>query len=89
MRCALLSVNINADEHFEQHAQVADAASAVTAEDLGEGSSVGARVSVGVASLPGGAPAEVQLICALSRIDNIASETVESPQTVRPNHVLR
>jgi enamine deaminase RidA (YjgF/YER057c/UK114 family) len=58
-RCLLLHIYVNAVDDFEQHARVADAASRVVIDALGA-EAMGARVAIGVASLPGGSPVEVQ-----------------------------
>jgi enamine deaminase RidA (YjgF/YER057c/UK114 family) len=58
-RCLHLVVYINATDDFDEHARVADAASDVIVGKLGfEG--MGSRAAIGVASLPGGAPVEIQ-----------------------------
>ena len=62
-----LTVYLKADPGFTKHPKAADAASAYLAEQLGPDAGIGARAAVGVASLPGGAPAEVQLIAGVGR----------------------
>jgi enamine deaminase RidA (YjgF/YER057c/UK114 family) len=63
-RCLKLTVFIAAAEGFTEHAAVADGASAVLRERLGERGVV-ARSAIGVATLPSGAPVEVELLAAV------------------------
>lgn len=56
-----LCVFINAEENYTSHARLADYASEYLYEELGE-SGIGCRAAVGMGSLPGNAPVEVQLI---------------------------
>lgn len=63
-RCLKLTVFVAAVEGFTEHAAVADGASAVLTERLGERGVV-ARSAVGVATLPSGAPVEVELLAAV------------------------
>ncbi len=56
-----LTVFICAEAGFEQHAKLADFASAYLREELG-GAGIGTRAAVGVATLPGNAPVEIQLV---------------------------
>jgi enamine deaminase RidA (YjgF/YER057c/UK114 family) len=65
--CLSATVYIRAGGNFDDHAKVADAASEAICEHLGP-QAMGARVAVGVASLPGGAPVEVQLIGLLADV---------------------
>lgn len=58
-----LTVYIACRASFTEHSLVADGASAALTDVLGEDAAV-ARAAVGVASLPGGAPVEVQLVAA-------------------------
>lgn len=60
-----LTVYINAEQTFEAHSKLADYASSYLLKEIGE-SSLGTRTAVGVASLPGDAPVEIQLIAAVS-----------------------
>ncbi|MBP1932813.1 RidA family protein [Ammoniphilus resinae] len=60
-----LTVYINAEETFQAHASLADYASEYLYEELGD-KGIGSRAAIGVASLPGNAPVEVQLIAAFS-----------------------
>ncbi|RBY85151.1 RidA family protein [Blastococcus sp. TF02A-26] len=65
-RCLKLTVFVAAVDGFTEHSAVADGASAVLVERLGERGVV-ARSAVGVASLPSGAPVEVELLAAVRR----------------------
>ncbi|SMQ71014.1 RidA family protein [Agreia sp. VKM Ac-1783] len=56
-----LTVFIAATSSYERHSSIADAASAVIVDRM-PGAPLPVRAAVGVASLPGGAPVEVQLI---------------------------
>jgi len=60
-----LTVYINAEESFQAHANLANFASEYLYEELGE-KGIGSRAAIGVASLPGNAPVEIQLIAAVS-----------------------
>lgn len=64
LRVLSMTVYVNAEEGFTAHAKIADLASDYLSEKLGDRSPM-ARVSVGVASLPGNAPVEIQLVCGL------------------------
>ena len=59
-----LTVFIAAEPGFEAHSKLADFASALLRRELGE-AGIGARAAVGVATLPGNAPVEIQLIAYL------------------------
>ncbi|MEP7368352.1 MAG: RidA family protein [Dermatophilaceae bacterium] len=59
-RAVRMTVYVNAVEDFAEHSAVADGASEVLAEVLGERGAV-VRTAVGVASLPGGACVEIEL----------------------------
>lgn len=61
-RVMSMTVYINAEEGFTSHAKLADFASDYLNEVLGDASPM-ARVSIGVATLPGNAPVEIQLMC--------------------------
>jgi enamine deaminase RidA (YjgF/YER057c/UK114 family) len=63
-QCLKLTVFVAAVEGFTEHSAVADGASAVLVERLGERGVV-ARSAVGVATLPSGAPVEVELLAAV------------------------
>lgn len=60
-----LNVYINAEETFEAHSSLADFASEYLYQKLGE-RAIGSRAAIGVGSLPGGAPIEIQLIAVVS-----------------------
>lgn len=59
-----LAVYINAEAGFVQHSKVADFATDYLCEKLGT-AGVAARAALGVASLPGDAPVEIQIVCAV------------------------
>ena len=61
-RVLSMTVYVNAEDGFTSQAKIADLASDYLSEELGDASPM-ARVSVGVATLPGNAPVEIQLIC--------------------------
>jgi len=61
-RVMSMTVYVNAEDGFTAHAKIADFASDFLSEELGDASPM-ARVSVGVATLPGNAPVEIQLMC--------------------------
>jgi enamine deaminase RidA (YjgF/YER057c/UK114 family) len=63
-RCLRLTVYVAAAPGFTEHSRVADGASDLLWDRLGERGSV-ARSAVGVAGLPSGAPVEVELTAAL------------------------
>lgn len=63
-----LTVFIATGDDFESHSQVADFASDYLYRELGE-EGVGSRVALGVASLPGDAPVEIQLISVVGERD--------------------
>lgn len=56
-----LTVFVAAEEGFTLHSKLADFASALLRRELGE-AGIGPRAAVGVATLPGNAPVEIQLI---------------------------
>lgn len=60
-----LTVYVNAESNFEAHSKLADFASDYLFEQLGE-VGIGSRAAVGVSSLPGGAPIEIQLVAVVS-----------------------
>ena len=62
VRVLSMTVYVNAEEGFTSHAKIADFASDYLSEELGDASPM-ARVSVGVATLPGKSPVEIQLVC--------------------------
>jgi enamine deaminase RidA (YjgF/YER057c/UK114 family) len=57
-----MSVFLNAEESFKNHAKVADFASETIINYLGS-KSIGTRAAIGVASLPSNAPVEITLVC--------------------------
>lgn len=59
-----LMVYVNAEEGFNVHSKLADFATDYLCDELGI-AGVAARAALGVASLPGNAPVEIQLICAV------------------------
>ena len=59
-----MTVFIAADSAFRAHSQFADYASAYLYDQLGD-DGVCVRTAIGVVTLPGGAPVEIQLIVAL------------------------
>ena len=60
-----LTVYLACDMEFTDHSRLADSASA-TLFHTWPAAGLGARAAVGVSSLPGGAPVEVQLVIALA-----------------------
>lgn len=60
-----LTVYVNAEDSFQTHANLADFASEYLFEKLGN-KGIGSRAAIGVASLPGNAPVEIQLVAAVS-----------------------
>lgn len=60
-----LTVYVNAEETFEQHSKLADFASEYLFQQIGP-AGIGSRAAVGVASLPGNAPVEIQLIACVA-----------------------
>lgn len=60
-----LTVFIAADEAFQAHSRLADFASEYLQQELGD-TGIGSRAAIGVASLPGNAPVEIQIIAAIS-----------------------
>ena len=65
-RILLITVYVNAEEGYSTQAKIADHASEYFCEELGE-AGIGARAAVGVASLPGNAPVEISIICAIGK----------------------
>lgn len=59
-----LTVYISAEPGFTAHSRLADLASEFFRSELGE-RGIGSRAAVGVASLPGDAPVEIQLVAAV------------------------
>ena len=60
-----LTVYINAEKTFQAHSSLADYASEYLFERMGN-AGIASRAAIGVASLPGNAPVEIQLIAAVS-----------------------
>ena len=65
-RILLITVYVNAEEGYTTQAKIADHASEYFCEELGE-AGIGSRAAVGVASLPGNAPVEISIICAVGK----------------------
>ena len=59
-----MTVFLAAEEGFTAHARIADVASRYLKERLGS-AGIGSRCAVGVATLPGNAPVEIQIIAAI------------------------
>ena len=59
--CLNVTVRPHGDD-FTAHAKLADYASEYLTEELGE-NGVAARAAIGMGTLPGVAPVEVQLVC--------------------------
>ena len=59
-RLLTITVYINAEDGFVKHAALADFASGYFLEELGE-SGIAARAAIGVKTLPGNAPCEIQI----------------------------
>ncbi len=59
-----LTVYVNAEQGFQKHSRLADFATDYLCGELGE-AGVAARAALGIASLPGDAPVEIQMICAV------------------------
>ena len=60
-----LTVYINAEKTFQAHSSLADYASEYLFERMGN-AGIASRAAMGVASLPGNAPVEIQLIAVVS-----------------------
>lgn len=61
-----LNVYVNAQESFQAHSDLADFASEYLYEQLGQ-NVIGSRAAIGVASLPGNAPIEIQITAACTK----------------------
>ncbi|WP_339227258.1 RidA family protein [Oceanobacillus sp. FSL K6-2867] len=61
-----LTIYINAEDTYQAHSSLADFASEYLHEKLGE-TGIGSRAAVGVASLPGNAPVEIQIMAGVSK----------------------
>lgn len=68
LRILKLTVYVLSGPGFQSHAQVADGASRLLTEVLGK-ASIGARTSIGVASLPSSGAVELDLICTTEMSD--------------------
>lgn len=66
-RVLSLTVFINSDEDFKAHSKLADFASEFLFQEIGE-AGIGSRTALGVSSLPGNAPVEIQMILFISTI---------------------
>jgi len=62
-RLLTVSVFINAEDGFVKHAALADFASEYFCEELGD-AGIAARAAIGVKTLPGNAPCEIQIVAA-------------------------
>jgi enamine deaminase RidA (YjgF/YER057c/UK114 family) len=60
-----LTVYVNAEDTFQAHSSLADFASEYLFEKMGN-AGIASRAAIGVASLPGNAPVEIQLIAGVS-----------------------
>jgi enamine deaminase RidA (YjgF/YER057c/UK114 family) len=60
-----LTVYVNAENTFQAHSSLADFASEYLFEKMGN-AGIASRAAIGVASLPGNAPVEIQLIAVVS-----------------------
>jgi len=67
-RVLSLSVYINAEENFTAQSRLADFASEFLFQEIGE-AGIGSRAAIGVSSLPGNAPVEVQMVLMVSCIN--------------------
>lgn len=65
-RLITFTVYVNAESDFIGQSKLADYASEYYCEVLGE-AGIGSRVAIGVASLPGNAPVEIQALFAIRR----------------------
>ncbi len=65
-RVLSLSVYINAEEQFINHSRIADFASEFLFQEMGE-AGIGSRAAVGVSSLPGNSPVEIQLVLLVAK----------------------
>jgi enamine deaminase RidA (YjgF/YER057c/UK114 family) len=60
-----LTVFIATEDGFKAHSKLADFAAEYLYEEMGE-NGIGSRAAIGVASLPGDAPVEIQLVAAIA-----------------------
>lgn len=63
-----LTVYVNAEEKFTSHSKLADFASEFLFQEIGK-AGIGSRTAIGVFSLPGNAPVEVQMVLLASDKD--------------------
>lgn len=68
LRILKLTVYILSGPEFQEHAQVADCASRLLIDVLGE-ASIGSRTAIGVASLPSSGAVELDIICTTEMSD--------------------
>ena len=61
-----MTVYVNADDDFTSHSKVADIGSDYLFNNLGE-AGIGSRAAIGVKSLPGNAPVEIQLVIGVGK----------------------
>jgi len=78
-RVLQLTVYMTCDGDFTDHSRLADSASAILF-DTWPSAGLGARAAVGVSTLPGGAPVEIQLVVALAA----ATDSAACDARVRP-----
>lgn len=68
-----LTVFMTSDPDFKAHARLADFASEYLHEKLGE-AGIGTRAAIGVATLPGSAPVEIQLVATVCPSNSTPSQ---------------
>lgn len=66
-RILSITVYVNAEDGYTKHAKFADMASDYFCEELGT-AGIACRASVGLATLPGNAPCEIQIIAAAGHV---------------------
>lgn len=69
-----MTVYIAAELGFTSHARLADVASAFLRSELGD-AGIGSRAAIGVATLPGNAPVEIQLVAAVQQVQKSSGST--------------
>ena len=67
LRILKLMVFVMSDPQFQEHSKVADGASQLLVDVLGEGA-IHSRTAIGVASLPSSGAVELDMICAISPV---------------------
>ncbi|MGI6226519.1 MAG: RidA family protein [Peptococcales bacterium] len=67
-RVLSIMVFINSEEDFTAHSKIADFASEFLSHEIGE-AGIGSRAAIGVSSLPGNAPVEIQMVLYTSILD--------------------